>query len=466
MAHRNSYSALPTDDPTPDDTPAPGLQFPILAENTDGSALKKEQSQEVGEQTEEPACRFVEAGWFQVVTALVIAANVVTMVVEADDANNKVKLALPDLLMLLFYIFELLSRILYFRGRFLRGPPSFVVWNVLDMAVVGAAALDQWVLPLLPVRNDPMVSSLLSMIRLLRIFRVLKIIRIFLQTDLSWTEEPKFQSFMGLVIAFNAILMGFETDIRWGGWFYIEHLLLVIYIFELSVRMKRFGMIFLSCWNQDIVWNLLDFAIVVSSAIDSWLVPLVTMLINNVMGQESSRKKHGGSNMGQVMMLMRMMRLMRILRLVKLVKSVKPLYFLISGVLAALQGVMWVLLLTLTLLYAMGILATRLIGHGMLFSQDSVSQDVLFPFESVTCSMFTLFRIMSGASSDEEVLASNAWDRDRMGSHLFAHAWRVVLQDPSYGCTDGRAANAEICLCLLHDYKFLDAALHSDGCGQ
>merc|ERR1712110_661029 len=50
----------------------------------------------------------------------------------------------------------------------------------------------------------------------------------------------------------------------------------------------------------------------------------------------------------------------------------------------------------------MGILATRVIGHGMLFPDDAtVDEAILFPFRRVPESMFTLFRIMSGADSHE-----------------------------------------------------------------
>lgn len=107
-------------------------------------------------------------------------------------------------------------------------------------------------------------------------------------------------------------------------------------------------------------------------------------------------------SLGQAMMLMRMMRLMRILRLAKLVKSVRPLYILITSVLAALQGVAWVLVLTIVVLYAMGIVSTRLIGHAMIFPDKAdIPNDVLMPFRTVPDSMFTLFRIMSGAASED-----------------------------------------------------------------
>merc|ERR1719329_1207099 len=109
---------------------------------------------------------------------------------------------------------------------------------------------------------------------------------------------------------------------------------------------------------------------------------------------QNDEAKPTGVNIAQVMMLVRMLRLVRILRLVKLIKSVRPLYILVTGVIAALQGVIWVLILTITVLYAAAILSTRLIGHGMLFSEGAVPD-----------SMFTLFRVMSGAVSDDDTMA-------------------------------------------------------------
>merc|ERR1740138_1831255 len=103
-----------------------------------------------------------------------------------------------------------------------------------------------------------------------------------------------------------------------------------------------------------------------------------------------------GMKLSQVMMLMRMLRLMRILRLVKLVKSVRPLYILVTGVIAAFQGVVWVLVLTVVTLYAAGILATRLLGHGLLFPPGVEVPDSTKVFKTVPDSMFTLFRVMSG----------------------------------------------------------------------
>merc|ERR1740117_613965 len=99
-------------------------------------------------------------------------------------------------------------------------------------------------------------------------------------------------------------------------------------------------------------------------------------------------------NFSQIMMLMRMLRLLRILRLAKLVKTVEPLYILVTGMTAAVQGIFWVLSLTIVVLYAISIMSTRLIGHGMIFPGETPAGAILFA--SVPDSMFILFRLMSG----------------------------------------------------------------------
>jgi len=248
----------------------------------------------------------------------------------------------------------------------------------------------------------------LTALRLLRLLRIVKILRIFLETDLSWAESPAFESFIGLVIVFNVAIFGAETDFAWSGWYYIEQVLLVIYAFELSVRMKRTGRKFWSCASEDITWNVLDTVIVWSSVAEQWVQPLVLIVLSLVKGSDSqdSAGEGGKSSLGSMMTLMRLLRLMRILRLVKLVKFVTPLYILVVGVLNAVQGVFWVLVLTLAVIYAAGIVACRLIAHGLVYPDpDDIPVEVQHAFGTVPESMFTLFRVMCGVASAEESLA-------------------------------------------------------------
>lgn len=372
-----------------------------------------QQEAEIHESRTESPFIFVNEGWFHAITAAVLIGNIAAMVAEANDSAEKHTLFVVDQLMLVFYILELSCRVGYFRSDFIFGPARLVAWNMLDVAVVSAGMITQWLIPFLPMQSHPihfwLFLRLLRMLRFVRLLRALKIIRVIMDADLSCTEGPKFNSFIGLVILVNAIIMGFETDMEWPGWAYIEQILLCIYVFELIVRLKRLGAFYLSWDNPDMCWNCLDFTIVVTSTTDTWILPILNVLCGGrlevVVGTADSQTREG--RVGPVMMFIRTLRLMRILRLARLLKSFRPLYILVTGVMAALQGVFWVLVLTFTVLYAMGIMATRMIGHGMIFA-ESPPENIIFPFKSVPDSMFTLFRVMSGSTSQSESTAIDA----------------------------------------------------------
>jgi len=93
---------------------------------------------------------------------------------------------------------------------------------------------------------------------------------------------------------------------------------------------------------------------------------------------------------------------------------------------SAFQGVVWVLVLTVVTLYGMGIMTTSLIGHKLAFPLGhDISDEVISPFASVAESMFTLFRVMSGASSEKE---SHAIDQilDTLPSLKFAFVFFMI----------------------------------------
>merc|ERR1719310_89346 len=96
----------------------------------------------------------------------------------------------------------------------------------------------------------------------------------FLQSDLSWTEGHMFQSLVIGVITINSVTVWLELDYPWAGWYWVEQAFLVIYVFELSVRLKRWGLYFF-VHEQDWGWNNLDFVIVGSGVLDQWTMPLI-----------------------------------------------------------------------------------------------------------------------------------------------------------------------------------------------
>lgn len=375
--------------------------------------------------------RFIDGNYMRWLLIVVLTLNTGMIGYEMADPQSSKMLSLPDIVILSLYAYELVCKALYLRRYFLCGPFLLVIWSLLDIVILMAGLCQHALAYYIWMQEQRMAeqertytsledkagtalqhkSSLVAhvLLRVVRLLQLVKTIRLILSFDLSWTEEPWFQSFIGGVIVFNSLLMGLETDIEWEGWFYIEQFLLVIYSFELLVRLKKQGVFFLRGTNPDVVWNWLDFAIVVSSAVDSWAMPLFDLVLGAVLisegGGGAHKKKGGGFSLSSVMMLMRMLRLLRILRLVKLVKAVEPLYILVVGISSAVQGVFWVLILTIVIIYAMAIISTRLVGQGLVFEGGQMPDaEDLIVFENVPKSMFTLFRVMSGAESDDEAM--------------------------------------------------------------
>merc|ERR1719215_2120882 len=105
------------------------------------------------------------------------------------------------------------------------------------------------------------------------------------------------------------------------------------------------------------------------------------------------------------MTLLRTARLLRILRLVRLVRGIPPLFLLIIGILEAMRGMFWVLVLTSVVLYVFGLLSVKLLGHGLVFGGPDATPDVIkSTFPDVPQSMFVLFMAMIGEISYVEPL--------------------------------------------------------------
>lgn len=351
-----------------------------------------------------PEClNFIEGTIFTLLATLIIVANIVMMVMEFVDKGKAKEFFWWDQFFMIFYICEITMKATLWQRRLLIGKFGVVWWNWLDLIIVVTGVMDMYLKPLLAMfgmihhkaSSGPSILSVLRMLRLARLARILKIVNVFLKSDLSWTEGDNFQSFIMGVIGFNSILMGFEADAPdFFLWFYVEQVLLLIFSFELLVRLRFAGFAF---FCQNVVWNWLDFVIVWGGIVDQWMMPSIA-LVKEMMGMEAS----SGGNMGQIMTMLRLARLLRILRLVRLVKNIKPLFNLVAGIMQAMQGMGWVLLLTLVTLYTFALLGVRLIGHGLVFGGNPPVEAAVF--RGVLESMFVLFTIMNGDLSPLEDL--------------------------------------------------------------
>jgi len=213
--------------------------------------------------------------------------------------------------------------------------------------------------------------------------------------------------------------MGLELDYKWSGWYGVEQAMLVIYFFELSVRLKRWRFEFFY-HKLDSTWNLLDFVIVMGGVVEQWMMPIITLLRSLVSG-EPVVETHATN----VLPILRMMRLLRILRLIRLLKSFRPLYKLALGVLEAMQAMQWVMVLAVILLYASSILFTTLVGHALI-PGGGVTEEAQELFGTVTESMFSLFLVMNGDQGPMEPLFATVPLRVLCVTYVVVSNWALL----------------------------------------
>eukprot|EP00930_Biecheleria_cincta_P045010 TRINITY_DN31017_c0_g1_i1.p1 TRINITY_DN31017_c0_g1~~TRINITY_DN31017_c0_g1_i1.p1 ORF type:complete len:678 (-),score=110.13 TRINITY_DN31017_c0_g1_i1:44-2077(-) len=329
---------------------------------------------------------FVESDWFQIVVGVVIVCNLIIasqrLIIRSSRRHaDKDLLGAEDtaeLLILLFYIVEMLLRMLHFGRRFVCPISAEVMWNYVDVAIVTVGALDQFL---------AFSQSGLTALRAFRAMRLLRVVRVVssVSTDqFAWVDGPRFQVVGAGVIFLNALVMGVETENKNSINWWIDQFCLFFFLLELVARIRRARLIRYFCGPADeessLFWNYLDTVIVVTGVTDQWLLPSFAVETGDL---------------GHLMTLLRLLRLMRLLRLLRLVKSIRPLYQLALGIIKALQSMFWVLVLTMVALYACALIMTNLIGHGMIIGHDELDEQTRAHFGNVMESLFTLFGLMN-----------------------------------------------------------------------
>lgn len=329
--------------------------------------------------------RFVESDWFQIVVGAVIVCNLIvasqSLIIRSNsDASDDVLGAddAVELLILLFYIVEVLLRALHFGRRFVCPISAEVLWNYLDVAIVTVCVLDQFL---------QFSSHGLTALRAFRAIRLLRVVRVVCSVSadhFAWVDGPRFQVVGAAVIFLNALMMGVETENKNSINWWIDQFCLFFFLLELVARIRRARLFQYFCGPTDedssLFWNYLDTVIVVTGVTDQWLLPSFAVQTGDL---------------GHLMTLLRLLRLMRLLRLLRLVKSIRPLYQLALGIIKALQSMFWVLVLTMVALYACALIMTNLIGKGMILGQDELDETTRGHFGNVMESLFTLFGLMN-----------------------------------------------------------------------
>ncbi|CAE8645161.1 unnamed protein product, partial [Polarella glacialis] len=149
-----------------------------------------------------PRClRFVDGQLFTVVSFMVILANVFLIFRELTDDSNARLYSELDNVFLLFYIVELSLRAMLCQKELLVGPISRVWWNWLDLTIVLAGILDQWLLPACSVSGSSSLDffKYVRMLRVARVARILKIVSSRMQIFRGPKEKGSFASSASLI---------------------------------------------------------------------------------------------------------------------------------------------------------------------------------------------------------------------------------------------------------------------------
>jgi len=380
--------------------------------------------------------KFVEGHVFTVISAAIILANCVAMILQTTDHDGEYAFVFCRLndIFLIWYLIELGLRGLHHQSGLLFGSLSDVWGNWLDMFIIFCGIVEQWLLPLLT--EDKNSAQWLKFFRLLRVLRVLKIVRIILDSDMTWVEGHVFESFMLTVIMANAVVMGLELDIPWDGWTILDNIFLVMYVFELTMRFKLLGWSYFGMHRSGVVMSYLDVVIVGAGILEKWMTPAISLVEIHLLGQKES-----SFHLGPQVRILRILRVFRILRIYRVVRSIKPLYVLMGGVLHAMQGMHWVFVLALFMLYAGGILFTSLIGHGYAFD-GRPPPDAQETFGTVVDSMFELFKLMNDDQSVVDPILSSAVGKLMFVLFMVVSNWAILAILTSV-VSDGMIASSQ-----------------------
>lgn len=174
---------------------------------------------------------WIESPFFSTFTTFVIFANVVLVIDERNDWYPREVLMKYELALLFLYVLEVICNVGHFRCRFFFGHPRKVFWNWFDTVVIAGGLGVQACISLgvLPPQMCPVEPTALRALCFSRWLRVLQLLGHLWETRNEWSLSGEFETFIALIIAFNAVIMGFETDLPWHGWHWIEQVLLLIF---------------------------------------------------------------------------------------------------------------------------------------------------------------------------------------------------------------------------------------------
>eukprot|EP00439_Symbiodinium_sp_Y106_P026830 s1429_g3.t1 len=200
-------------------------------------------------------------------------------------------------------------------------------------------------------------------------------------------EAPLFESASGGLILLCAVLIGVEAEYSMqtigepspAVFRFLNSAFNFCFACELLLRMLVDGLLFFSCYNPLIHWNVLDFTLIAFAIVEEVLL----VWFSGTSGLNLS-----------VLRTLRMLRLARILRILKVVRFFSELRIMVNGVLGSAKSLFWALLLIILVNFLFGVFFMQL-SLNYLESVDSTAP-LLAYFGSLPRTMMTLYQAISG----------------------------------------------------------------------
>mmetsp|Transcript_3722 Transcript_3722/g.8035 ORF Transcript_3722/g.8035 Transcript_3722/m.8035 type:complete len:516 (-) Transcript_3722:58-1605(-) len=196
-------------------------------------------------------------------------------------------------------------------------------------------------------------------------------------------EHDRFQMLVAGMILLSTLSMIIETDHEdWAGWSFVNNYFLTFFVCEITLRLLNDGICFFC--NKDMLWNIFDFTIVVTSVMDLWISPLI-------LGDD----KNGGDMTRYIMVLrlVRILRILRTLRVLRILREFPELMKLVQGVIESLEMVSWIGLLMAIIMFIYAILLKEVAGNNS--SSFSDPEEIELYFGTIFRAFVTFFQFIT-----------------------------------------------------------------------
>lgn len=187
------------------------------------------------------------------------------------------------------------------------------------------------------------------------------------------------------VVFSQAIWIGVDTNYNTADSLHSSDLLFVIveqvfcifFVFEIVIRFAAFKY---TCFALTDGWWLFDFVLVVFMVLETWILFVLTSVLNQGSGKEVFDSS--------ILRVLKMIRLARVARIARLLRVFPELMVLLKGIIVAARSVFFTLLLLAVVMYIFTILFVQL-SSGSTLGNTYFSDEYNLP--SVSAGMYSLF---------------------------------------------------------------------------